>query len=658
VDSVSPPIANPPATGPAEAQDATAAARSATKAEPDSATEPDEVQQTYLTHQQRLGDQGKSLDQRDRRLSTVRGVTFLVAAASGLYALFRPSLALGVAVAVAWTIFIVFVVLHAMVSTRQFEIERRLELCRRALARLAGSYRAPAKEAHRRGDGYVDPDHPYASDLDVFGPASLFEQLNTTQTPGGAAVLARWLGEPTGPEAILARQRAVQELAPLGELREEMALAGMRASEGERDAGPFLEWAGGGSELHGKRGWLVALSLVLVAVTMTLLALSWVVEASWTQGWLAGCALQIVLLIALRPRLEPILAPVCVKQSPLGTYHGLMALIEQQSFADQRLGELQSDLREAGDAAASAQMMRLDKLVGLAAVRHNALVHIVADVFLLWDVWCAWLLDRWRAEQGARVASWLATLSEMEALASLATYAHEHPSHAWPQVDESSPQLRARDLGHPLIPADQRVTNDATLDGDTPALMVTGSNMSGKSTMLRSLGVNVVLAQAGAPVCAASLAMSPLRVCTSIRVDDALDQGASRFYMEVRRLKSVVDALGKPGPTVLFLLDEVLHGTNSRERNVGAKAVVRHLVARGAIGAVSSHDLGLVQLEELTDGRVKNVHFEDHLEDDAMCFDYRMKPGPVGTSNALRLMRQLGIDVDGLAESDGPDRAG
>ncbi len=614
------------------------------------------MQRAYLAHQQRLGKQGQSLDQRDNRLSRARGLTFLVAAGSGIYALFRPSLALGVAVALAWVVFLVFVVLHAMVSTRQFEIERRLDLCRRALARLTGSYRAPTKEAHRRGDEYADPNHPYANDLDVFGPASLFEQLNTTQTPGGAAVLASWLGEPADPKTILARQRAVQELSELGELREEMALAGMGASEGQRDAAPFLEWAGGACTLHGKRGWLVALSLVLVACTMTLLVLSWVVEASWTKGWLVGCALQIGLLIAMRPRLEPILAPVCVKQSPLSTYHGLMALIEQQSFDDPRLCELQTHLREAGGATASGQMERLDKLVGLAAVRHNALVHIVADVFLLWDLWCAWLLDRWRAEQGSAVASWLASVSELEALASLATYAHEHPSHAWPGVDEASPQLRARGLGHPLIPADQRVTNDATLDGDTAALMVTGSNMSGKSTMLRSLGLNVVLAQAGAPVCATSLAISPLRVHTSIRVDDALDQGASRFYMEVRRLKTVVDALNEPGPTVLFLLDEVLHGTNSRERNVGAKAVVRHLVARDAIGAVSSHDLGLVELERLTDGRVKNVHFEDHLEDDAMCFDYQMKPGPVGTSNALRLMRQLGIDVAGLAESDDADR--
>jgi DNA mismatch repair ATPase MutS len=248
------------------------------------------------------------------------------------------------------------------------------------------------------------------------------------------------------------------------------------------------------------------------------------------------------------------------------------------------------------------------------------------------------------------VAGWLATLAELEALASLATFAHEHPDYAWPRIEEADHVFEGRDLGHPLIPADRRVSNDVALDAAHPALMISGSNMSGKSTMLRSIGVNAVLALAGAPVCASSLRLGIVHVYTSMRVGDALDRGASRFFMEVRRLQQLLAALEDPqtGSAVLFLLDEVLHGTNSRERNIGAKAVVSHLVERGAIGAVSSHDLGLVELEKLTAGRVVNVHFEDHIEDGGMCFDFRMKPGPVSTSNALRLMRMVGIDLPGL----------
>jgi DNA mismatch repair ATPase MutS len=348
--------------------------------------------------------------------------------------------------------------------------------------------------------------------------------------------------------------------------------------------------------------------------------------------------------------LEPVLAPICLKQSPLGHYRQLLALAEGAPFDDEALRTIQQRLCERG-ATASAAMDRLEKLIGLAAVRHNALIYILADVFALWDVWCAFLIDRWRAAHGARVATWLEALAELEALVSLATFAHEHPEHAWPVLTDGPPRFVASALGHPLIDPEQRVANDVALTDDHPALMITGSNMSGKSTMLRSIGINAVLAQAGAPVCAQSLEMTPLAVHTSMRAHDDLDRGASRFFAEVAKLQRTVAALEATratDPTLLFLLDEVLHGTNSRERNIGAKAVVRYLVDRGAIGAVSSHDLGLVELSKLTDGRVVNVHFEDHIADDKMCFDYRMKPGPVSTSNALRLMRMVGIDVPGL----------
>jgi DNA mismatch repair ATPase MutS len=323
-----------------------------------------------------------------------------------------------------------------------------------------------------------------------------------------------------------------------------------------------------------------------------------------------------------------------------------MRLLESHRFDDPHLVEVQRALRPTDGVTASTAMKKLDSLAGLAAVRHNALIYIVAELLLSWDLWCALLLDRWRARHGAHVDSWLEALSELEALSALATFADEHPDYAWPELEDDEAHFRATALGHPLIPIAQRVVNDVSLDRDRRALMITGSNMSGKSTLLRSIGVAAVLAQAGAPVCAEQLSLSPLRVITSMRVGDALDRGASRFYMEVRKLKRVVDELVGHAP-LLFLLDEVLHGTNSRERNIGAKAVVRHLVAEGAIGAVSSHDLGLVELEALTDGRVLNVHFEDHLEGGHMRFDYRMKAGAVST-NALRLMREVGIDVEGL----------
>jgi DNA mismatch repair ATPase MutS len=259
-------------------------------------------------------------------------------------------------------------------------------------------------------------------------------------------------------------------------------------------------------------------------------------------------------------------------------------------------------------------------------------------------VFCAAALLRWRVRAGSQVRRWIEAMAELEALASLATFAEEHPSFAFPEVSAGDLHLVAEGLGHPLIPATARVENDVTLGSPGNVLLVTGSNMSGKSTLLRAMGINAVLALAGGPVCARRLSMACCQVRTSMRITDSLEEGVSHFYAELLRLKAIVDA-ANAGERVLFLLDEVLHGTNSRERNIGAKAVVSHLMMEGAIGAVSSHDVGLADLEVESGGRVKNVHFQELVEAGKMTFDYRLKPGVVTSSNALRLMKLIGIRV-------------
>jgi DNA mismatch repair ATPase MutS len=263
----------------------------------------------------------------------------------------------------------------------------------------------------------------------------------------------------------------------------------------------------------------------------------------------------------------------------------------------------------------------------------------------MWDVHCAFALLGWRARAGERVRAWLDALGEVEALGSLAGFAFEHPAFAWPELTPG-PLLEARAVGHPLLPEARRVGNDVRLPVAGRALVVTGSNMSGKSTMLRALGVNAVLAFAGAPVCAVTMRIGAARVATSMRIEDSLEEGVSHFYAELRRLKRVLDWAGEKGrPPVLFLLDEILHGTNSRERVLGACAVVRELVGCGALGAVSTHDLGITALERELGGKVENVHFEEQVEGEAMTFDYVLRPGIVQSSNALRLMRAVGIAV-------------
>jgi DNA mismatch repair ATPase MutS len=260
----------------------------------------------------------------------------------------------------------------------------------------------------------------------------------------------------------------------------------------------------------------------------------------------------------------------------------------------------------------------------------------------MWGVHCALAIEAWRARHGASVGTWLAAVGELEALCSLAAFAWEHPADVYPTLEDGEARFEAEALGHPLIPEDRCVRNDVTLGGAIRVLMVSGSNMSGKSTLLRAVGTNAVLAQAGAPVRAARLRLSPLSLGATLRIRDSLQEGTSRFYAELVRLRDIVRIADGPIP-LLFLLDEILHGTNSHDRRLGAAAVVRGLVQRGAIGLVTTHDLALSEVVGDPDVHAVNVHFEDRLEDGQMVFDYRMRPGVVRTSNALALMRTLGL---------------
>jgi DNA mismatch repair ATPase MutS len=344
---------------------------------------------------------------------------------------------------------------------------------------------------------------------------------------------------------------------------------------------------------------------------------------------------------------------VSARRSWVTQWQSLIATIESESFGSPLLISLRERFASSGRSA-SGEIASLERILGYADARYNEGFRYIFGAALLWNAHCAFALLRWRARAGAHLRSWLDALGEVEALGSLGAFSFEHPDFAWP-VLVPEPLFEAEVLGHPLIADGQRVGNDVSLPSPGRALVVTGSNMSGKSTLLRAVGANAVLACTGAPVCARSLRMGPLRVATSMRIEDSLEGGVSHFYAELRRLKRIIDLskqTGLPGAqegalpaAVLFLLDEILHGTNSRERIVGAGAVVRELVAHGALGMVSTHDLGITVLERELEGRVKNAHFEEQVVGETMTFDYVLRPGVVQTSNALRLMRAVGIDV-------------
>jgi DNA mismatch repair ATPase MutS len=326
----------------------------------------------------------------------------------------------------------------------------------------------------------------------------------------------------------------------------------------------------------------------------------------------------------------------------LGLLAAVLERLEREQFACPLLGRLRAQLEVAGEPS-SKRLARLERLVERLDSRENLFVRLI-EIFVMWTPRAAAAVEDWRRESGAAVRQWLVAIGEIEALGSFASHAFEHPADTFAEIVEDGPLIHAVGVGHPLIAEDRVVRNDLQLGNGLQVLVVSGSNMSGKSTLLRTIGINVVLAQAGAPVRAGQLKISPLTVAASIRLNDSLQGGISRFYAEILRIRQILDLTAGNRP-VLFLIDEFLHGTNSHDRRIGAQALVRGLVDRGAIGLVTTHDLALADIADSLGARAANVHFEDHVENGQIRFDYRMRPGVVRKSNAIELMRSVGLEI-------------
>ena len=348
------------------------------------------------------------------------------------------------------------------------------------------------------------------------------------------------------------------------------------------------------------------------------------------------------ILWRFKKRTDRIIQEVEEAAHDLGLLAGVLRRLEAERFASPRLTALRVKLDIEGQPP-SRRIKRLHRLIVLLDSRRNQIFGAIAPL-LLWDLNLSYSIEDWRRTSGPAMRRWLNAVGEMEALSSLASFRYEHPRYVFPEFVAESPYFEAEALGHLLLGTDGVVPNDVRIDGDLRVLVVSGSNMSGKSTLLRTVGVNAVLAQAGGPVRARRLRLSPLAIGASIRILDSLQEGTSRFYAEITRLRQIMQkAAGSP--PVLFLIDEFLHGTNSHDRRIGAEAIVRGLVERRAIGFVTTHDLALAHIADALVARGANVHFEDHLEDGRMRFDYKMRPGVVQKSNAIELMRSVGLEV-------------
>ncbi len=531
-------------------------------------------------------------------------------------------------------VFIGLIVYHERVSRSLACETRAIAFYERGIARLDDRWAGSGET----GDRFRDPAHPYADDLDLFGKGSLFQLLNAARTGAGEKMLANWLMTPADPEAALQRQVAIDDLRPRIDLREDLALLGedIRA---EVHPEALAGW-GAAAPVPLPAGIRV-ITLLFACTTVILIA------GYFFQLWSYRLVVPFILVqsgfgIWLRERVNHILGSVDAPAQDLRLLGQLLERLEREPFIAPRLLTLRAEL-ETGGVPPSKQIHHLQKLIERNDASRNQGFALFARL-VLWSTQCAIAIEAWRLRSGLLIGRWLAAVAEMEALSSLAGYAAEHPGDPYPQFSVEAPLFDGEGISHPLLPLASGVRNDLRLDPEMRLLLVSGSNMSGKSTMLRAVGLNVVLAWAGAPVRAHRLLVSPLVIGASMRVQDSLQDGKSRFYAEITRLRQVVD-LGTGSTSLLFLLDELLSGTNSHDRRIGAEAIVTSLMGRGNIGLVTTHDLALSHITESLAPHAVNVHFEDHLEAGRIAFDYRMRPGVVRKSNALELMRSVGLDV-------------
>ncbi|HXU30436.1 MAG TPA: DNA mismatch repair protein MutS, partial [Thermoanaerobaculia bacterium] len=532
------------------------------------------------------------------------------------------------------------------------EEKRRGELVKiqeEALARLARDWNALPLP------NLPSTDSALARDLGLFGRASLGQLLGTARTPPGRKTLVAWLSTPAATPEIRARQEAVRELTPEIELRQSLELEARTMVEANPDIEPFLAWAEGEPWLL-RRPFLLYLARFSAVATVVLLGFVFaglVPFAVWSILPLLNFAFSFAVARPFHGSFDRVAA----RERDFVSYAALFRLLEGRRSTSPKLAAL-IEATTADGVSAYGQIDLLRRRLALADVRLSAPTHFVLQSLVLWDFHALERLERWQVTAGPRARGWLAALGEIETLAALATLAHDQPEWTFPEVLEAAepagetPQiqtLRAVDLGHPLLSDAERVGNDVAVGPPGTFLLVTGSNMSGKSTLLRSLGVNIVLAQAGGPVAARSLTLPPVTLGTSILVEDSLASGVSFFLAELQRIRSIVDqaeAARREGRTLLYLLDEILRGTNSAERQIAVREILLRLLAAGAIGAISTHDLALAELPELAEV-AHTVHFRESFEDrhgeTAMTFDYHLREGVAPTTNALKLLAMVGL---------------
>jgi hypothetical protein len=588
-----------------------------------------------IEYQSRLSDwsrRAEAFEKSHSRMGNLR-VFFLFGLLALAAVLCRSAVSWGVVLMILLVGLLLTGIWHIRIENARSTARRGIRFYQSGLERLDGTWSGKGSP----GMEFLDPHHPYAADLDMFGVGSLFELVNAAHTQIGRTTLAAWLLEPASLQEIVARQEAIKEMSPKVDFRERL---GFLAAEEQAwiPTESLISWARQPRMLNSNPVRVAAFCLPWLNLVL-------LIAGQW-PSCLAVLAVQAAVARFYKRRVQNVTRTVGVVQHDLKCIAGMFAFLEAEKFNSERLRRVDAG-DQAGGLCASEAIHRLAKLYSWIASRGNPVIVAISGWFLL-ETQVAFAVEAWRARFGIMVEPWLRRLGEIEALSSLAGYAFEHPADPFPEIlPASAPaQIQAEGLKHPLMVEARCVGNDVLLDPNHRLIVISGSNMSGKSTYLRTLGVNLALALAGAPVRARKFRMTHLRIGASIRTVDSIQEGTSRFYAEITRLGQIVKLAGQ-GTSLVFLLDEILGGTNSHDRRIGAGCVARTLVERGALGLITTHDLALAQIAQEIQPPGANYHFEDQILNGKMSFDYRLRPGVVEKSNALELMRLVGLDVTG-----------
>ena len=579
--------------------------------------------------------EAEELKSGDGKFSAIRVVTFIAAGITLSYALLDGG------ISAWWTLlpglcFVAAVAVHERKILTSKKAERRVLFYENGIKRIEGDWHGNGV----LGENFKDKDHLFSDDLNLFGEASLFQKLCRCSTAFGRERLSEWIKTPADQGSIKLRQEALQELSEYDDLRN--AYAELDDEEGKHLAiDTFKSWALAETNLYNP--FLGFFSLFLGLLTVGSL-IGWLFSDLSPWMFIITLALDLVIVKVYSEKIGEITEGISSKEKNLMQLSLVLEVIERKEYKSDLMKAICEKLKTDG-VTASERIRQIAYLINSFENARSNMALQPFNIMLHVNLRNAMRIERWRKIAGQSIPDWVDVAADFEALFSLSVFYHENPDYIFPEFSEKGPQVNAVNLGHPLLKPSECVRNNVDLGEKTKLVLISGSNMAGKSTFLRTVGINIVLAQAGAPVCAEKMTLSQLAIGCSIQIEDNMSKGISHFYAEILRLKKLVDLASASKLPVIFFFDEILHGTNSSDRCNGASAVIKNLVKTGAVGFVTTHDLSLAAIVDELEGEAINAHFEDQFEDGKMTFDYKMKDGVVTRGNALQLMRSLGLEV-------------